>query len=522
MLSLILYGHLPFVRHPEKQLPYQELWLFQSISETYIPLLEVFDHLDRDLIPFRVSISLSPALMHMLSDELLIQRYLDYTDKQIEFGAQELESSSEDKQLHSLIMNFYNRIVGKRLFFTERLEKNILKGFDYYQKKGRLEILATAATHAFLPFYTSYPEAMQAQFELAISTYKTEFGKVPGGFWPPELGWNEDLDTWLRNYNFTYTIVDAHALAFARPPAEKGCFYPVKTPQGIIVLGRDFYASEDILMMSLDPAFRHRQRDQGFELPHDRLGPFLGTEGSRSETGYKYWATGEDGSGKEIYNHALAMEKVKSQAQTFIENRLSKLEEASSLIEGPPLSLCAFDADSLGRFWYEGPEFIEALFREAAKGANLQFMTPTEYLCKLDSTAFQTAAPEFSSLGENGYAEMWLDASNDWLYRHTMRAIERMAEIAERFPDDTGLKERALNQAARELMLVLASDWSKMLYKQEDHDYARNRIESSLRNFTTIYEALGSSYINTEWLTHLEKRNNIFPSINYRIFRRKQ
>ena len=508
------------MRHLEKHPSLQELWLFESISETYIPLLEVFDHLDRDLVPFRMSLALTPALCHMLSDELIIQRYLDYTDKQIEFGALELEHSSSDQKLHSLVMNFYNRIVGKRLFFTERLEKNILKGFDYYQKKGRLEILSTAATNTFLPFYTAYPEAIQAQFEVAISSNQNNFGKATGGFWLPELGWNEELDSWLRAYNFAYTIVDAHALAFARPKAKKGCFYPTITPQGVIVMGRDFYAGENMDNIAQDPVFRHRYRDQGFELPGERLGPFLGPQGSRCATGYIYWAKGEDGSSEVLYNHAEAMDKVKKQAKAFLENRLSRLNTASTLIDGPALSLCAFDADSFGRFWYEGPDFIEAIFREGAKLDNFQFMTPTEYICKLDSGSFQSLMPEFSSMGENGYAETWLDASNDWLYRHTMRAIERMVEIVERFPDNSGLKERALNQAVREIMLVLDSDWSKMLYKQDSAEYARNRVESSLKNFTTIYEALGSSYINTEWLTILEKRNNIFPNINYQVFRR--
>ena len=166
--------------------------------------------------------------------------------------------------------------------------------------------------------------------------------------------------------------------------------------------------------------------------------------------------------------------------------------------------------------------FIETLFRECAKSEEVQFLTPAEYLCKLDSGSFQTLIPEFSSWASNGYAETWLDASNDWMYRHTMRALDRMVEIAERFPNNTGLKERALNQAVREILLVLSSDWSKMLYKQDSASYARSRIENSLRNFTTIYEALGSNYISTEWLTHLERRHNIFPNINYRVFRRKR
>ena len=537
VISFLLHGHAPFFRHPFGLLTrpsgsgaldpgegatHQELWFFESLSETYIPLLEVFDRLDRDHIPFRMGLSLSPTLCHMLSDELLIQRYLEYTEKQVEFGARELERSAGDSKLYSLVKRFYNRIVDKRKLFTERYEKNILKGFDHYQKKGRIELFATAATHVFLPFYTAYPEAVQAQFEVAISAYRGNFGKCPQGFWLPELGWKADLDFWLRAYNFSHTIVDAHALIFGRPFAEKGSFYPARTPLGTFVFGRDFYAAQDIAEMTKDPVYRYNRRDQGFELPADRVKPFLGPQGSRTGTGYKYWASGEDGSGRALYNPTAAVKKAKGQARAFLDARLSRLKTAAGLMDEPALSLCAFEIDSFGRFWHEGMQFIETFFREGAASGEVQFMTPSEYLCKQNPATFQTLIPEFSSWGPNGYAETWLDASNDWMYCHTMRALERMVEIAERFPDSTGLKERALNQAAREILLVLASDWSKMLYKQENSDYAHSRIESSLRNFTTIYEALGSNYISTEWLTQLERRHNIFPNINYRVFRRKR
>jgi len=521
-LSFVLNGHTPFVRHPEQLNPSQELWFFESISETYIPLLQTFDRLDRDLVPFRIALSLSPVLCHMLGDELLVKRYLEYTDRQILFGEAEMERTASDSELSSLVKAFHDNVVEKKTFFTERFENNLLKGFDYYQKKGRLEILATAATHAFLPFYTAYPEAIQAQFEAAIPVYRANFGRTPQGFWLPELGWKEELDSWLRTYNFAYTIVEPHAMVYARPWARKGNFYPAKTPLGVNILGRDFYAAEEMAGIVKDPLFLYNRRDQGYELPPERLGPFLGSHGFRTSTGYKYWAAGENDSGMLLYNPAKASERAKALAEAFLEARLSKLKAAAELLDGTAFSLCAFEADSFGRFWHEGPEFIETLFRKLPKTEEAQFLTPTEYICKLNSSSFQALTPEFSSWGMNGYAETWLDASNDWIYRHAMKALERMAELVERFPSSTSLKERALNQAAREVLLMLDSDWSKMLYKQENVDYARVRVESSLRNFTTIYEALGSNYISTEWLTHLERRNNIFPNINYRVFRRRQ
>jgi 1,4-alpha-glucan branching enzyme len=259
---------------------------------------------------------------------------------------------------------------------------------------------------------------------------------------------------------------------------------------------------------------------RGTSCPRRRWAPFS-PKGGRTQTGYKYWANGDKPGEERLYDPEKATARVGEFAAAFLDARISRLKAAGEYLEETPISLCAFDADIFGRFWHEGPAFIEALFREGARRDGLQFINPAEYLYRQDASSFQTVMPEFSSWGFNGYGEMWLDASNDWLYRHALRSLERMVELAERFPNETGLKERALNQAAREILLVQDSDWPRMLYKQENAAYARNQLESALRNFTTIYEALGSNYISTEWLTSLERRHNIFPAINYRVFRRK-
>lgn len=246
VISIVLNAHLPFVRHPELPKPYEERWFFEALSETYLPLLEMFDRLDADHIPFKLGLSLSPTLCHMLRDELLIQRYLEYTNKQIEFGLQEMERTRGEGELQHLAKRFYDTVVDRRILFTERYEGNILKICDYYQRKGRLELLTTAATHGFLPFYTANNEAIQAQIEVALTSYRLNFGRSPQGFWLPELGWAPELETYLRAYNFAYTLVDTHGLVFGKPSAAKGSFYPIKTPLGIFVMARDFYAYRDI------------------------------------------------------------------------------------------------------------------------------------------------------------------------------------------------------------------------------------------------------------------------------------
>jgi 1,4-alpha-glucan branching enzyme len=162
------------------------------------------------------------------------------------------------------------------------------------------------------------------------------------------------------------------------------------------------------------------------------------------------------------------------------------------------------------------------VFRLSAGYRDLLFMTPSEYLCRQPISAFEVSLPEFSSWGDNGYAGVWLDSSNDWIYRHLNRSMDRMVELADRFSGNSSLKERALNQAAREVLLAQSADWPVFMYHQECTEYARHQADDALRHFTTIYESLGSNYISTEWLTRLERRHNIFPHINYRVFKRKQ
>jgi 1,4-alpha-glucan branching enzyme len=532
VISIVLNAHLPFIRCTGGPLAppdnaaenSEERWFFEALSETYLPLLQVFDRLDRDRVPFRLAIVLSPTLCHMMRDEALIGRYLEYVDRRIEFGRQEIERTGGSPEMNRLARLFYDQAVDNRVLFTERCGGKLLKVFDYYQKKGRLELLTTAATYAFLPLYAAYPEALQAQLEVAIASHRSLFGINSQGFWLPEMGWAAEIDEYLRAYNFSYTLVDTHSLLLGSPPAARACFYPVKTPGGIFVLARDFYAQEDMGAREgrYCPDYRDYHEDAGYELPASLVRPFLGTGGVRTPTGYKYWAAGLPGAKKQRYDPPAALAAAREHARSFLEARISRLAQAEQLMEETPISLCAFNADALGRFWYEGPHFLESLFRLGAHRGEVRFMTPAEYLYKQDLLSLQTVAPEFSSWGPSGYAEMWLDSSNDWLYPHGVRSLERMIELAERFPNDSGLKERALNQAAREILLVQASDWPRMLYLGESSQYARAQIEMALRNFTTIYESLGSNYISTEWLTSLEKRHNIFPAINYRVFRRKR
>jgi len=73
---LTLHAHLPYINHPDFSEFMEEKWLFEAINETYLPLLRVFKRLKSDHIPFKVTMSITPPLMEMLSNPDLKRKYL--------------------------------------------------------------------------------------------------------------------------------------------------------------------------------------------------------------------------------------------------------------------------------------------------------------------------------------------------------------------------------------------------------------------------------------------------------------
>ena len=74
-LSIVLHAHLPFVRHPEHEKFLEETWLFEAVTETYLPILQMLENWRHDGIEARLTLSLSPTLCTMLLDPVLGARY---------------------------------------------------------------------------------------------------------------------------------------------------------------------------------------------------------------------------------------------------------------------------------------------------------------------------------------------------------------------------------------------------------------------------------------------------------------
>ena len=144
------------------------------------------------------------------------------------------------------------------------------------------------------------------------------------------------------------------------------------------------------------------------------------------------------------------------------------------------------------------------------------FTTPTSII--LENGPTEKLRLNESSWGSGGYSDIWLDSSNAWIYRHIFKAIERMEELTRRFPDQGSLKGRFLNQASRELLLAMASDWPCIMHDGTSVSYAEKRLRNHLGSFNVVYSAMSRNTVNTEWLINAEKSSEIFPDIDYHLF----
>ena len=133
-------------------------------------------------------------------------------------------------------------------------------------------------------------------------------------------------------------------------------------------------------------------------------------------------------------------------------------------------------------------------------------------------SSLERIEPYYSAGTGDGYGENLLSSRNCWMMRYVRKATERMIDLAERFPSDTGLKTRLLNIGALELLLAQSSSLAKMIDQNEDSEYAERRFRLAINAFTVVFDALGSNTVSTEWLTKLEIMDNLFSWINYKIF----
>jgi 1,4-alpha-glucan branching enzyme len=171
-----------------------------------------------------------------------------------------------------------------------------------------------------------------------------------------------------------------------------------------------------------------------------------------------------------------------------------------------------------GHWWFEGPDFLDAVARLAVS-ARLRLFSPSDYL--RESPRHQLAAPCASSWGEEGYWRVWLDETNAWMYPPLLEASEEMERLMNQHRDAPGLAGRALRLAGQELMHLQASDWPFILRAGTHAAYARQRIADHLERFRQLAQQLDQGQFDEERIGDWERRDLIFGGFTHRVAGKK-
>lgn len=516
-IILTIVAHHPYIKNTDKQaLDLYKAELFPAITYTYIPFLQMCSRLIKDNISFKIQLVMSPILCELLEDPTIQEKYLLWLEALIEFGEYEIKRTQKNSVHCNLAKTYTKQLIQIKAFYLYQCHGSIIKKIKEYADKQYIELMSTALTYCFLPHYIDLTESIDSQIEAGLTAHKMCFGTQPQGFWLPHLGYAPGIEKNIKKYGFEYTIVNAHALLFGNPMPITGIFTPIRTSNSLVLFAQTHKSPLQEIFEQKNTVYRDQNADVGFETTHTELFSILNESQMRFSTGFKYWSKNHT----ESYNQDLAQSQVEKDALAFVNTQKNTLQKAQESSQNQSVSqVITLNLQDIGEKWHEGFAWLEHAFKLLANDSTLEFGSCAD---QTQHAKLQKIDPFMSANIGSGYGENLLNHKNNKILRYGRKATERMIDLANRFPDDTGLKERVLNFAAKELLLVQSADLPELMNEHTHKEIAEDFFTTLILSFTRIYDSLGATSISTEWLTTMEKEHPIFPWINYRIFRKKR
>ncbi len=553
--TFVLHSHLPYCRKAGRW-PHGEEWLYEGLAETYIPLLNRLYDLWQEDIPFRLTISITPVLADQLADPDVQISFLDYIDWEIQAAEKDrLRFSRQGEQQLEYLADFYHSLYQDiKKSFEERFERNITAALKKLQDAGYIEISTSAATHGYLPLL-SRDSSIYGQLRSAIENYRRHFGREPRTVWLPECAYRPakvDPDGIRRPALEAFLSKLGLACFFAESDAiEKGT--PGFLGAGDIALG-PYQAIERrqrrthlsgkagttyAAYIVVDPEGRATDPPVYVIGRNDRTGQqvWSGDWGYPGDADYRefhrkdavsglqYWRVtgpGIDLGDKDLYHPEWAANKVKEHARHFawlVETLLTSYHRET---KQRGLISSNYDTELFGHWWFEGVAWLEQVLRLLAQNSLVQLTTPTAHL-KAHPPQEGIDLPE-GSWGAGGDHWTWDNPETHWMWEPIHAAERRMEALVAKFPAASEATQKALNQAARELLLLQASDWPFLITTRQAKEYAEKRFRTHIARFHELADLLESNaYERAGSLAdRFYELDKVFPEIDYRWFAERQ
>ena len=550
--TFVLHSHLPYVRLAGRW-PHGEEMLHQAIAETYIPLLNALHDLKAEGYSPRLTIGLTPILVEQLADPDIRNHFDIYLEERLTLIEADLLRFEAANEAHMAYLARYYRdwYADIRRSFHDRYQRDLVGAFRRLQHEGNLEIITSAATHAYLPLM-SRDSSIYGQLQVGASAYRHQFQAAPRGIWLPECGYRPPfmegeqyrpgIEEFLADLNLHYFFTDTLPLRGGRLVGKMagdviGPYAGV--PKRQLVLAED-ERPQAVERSTMRPyyvraarvaVFGRNERTglQVWSASHGYPGDFIYREFHRKDSGsgMQYWRITDNKAGlgeKAPYDPVPAFQQVKVHAAHFVQLVREELQSHAQTSQTPGIVVSAYDTELFGHWWFEGVAWLQEVLRLMEKSEDISLTTADAYLTQYPPDEV-IDLPE-SSWGEGGAHWTWLNPETEWMWPLIHRSERRMEQIVARFPKAEGQLAEVLAQAARELVLLESSDWPFLISTGQAKEYAIGRFQQHLARFNVLASiaerGIPLNESDREFLTSAQDMDNPFTQIDYRVFRERR
>lgn len=509
--SLVLHGHMPWVLNHGRW-PHGEHWLFEAALGVYLPLLEVIDEVTRKGARTGITLGLTPILLEQLSHPVFKKGF----DRYLRDLIARARVDRQDAMLGGLAA-WWEAQLTARLDQFDAIGGDIVAAFAAHGRAERIELLSSFATHGYAPLLL-HDQAIRAQIRVGLQTSERHLGFRPEGIWLPECAfrpsgpWTPPLvhgdqrnragvDQILADEGVGFFFVDSHMFkgirseglvkngAFRKVDWNEADTYPgqgwrsVLEPHRVSTTGQ----ASDLVVFARHPRVSEQVWSADAGYPGD--GAYLEFHKKRHGDGLRYWRVtrrGVDLGEKMLYDPAATSAATFRQAQHFSGIVRDELGMHHTRTGRPGSVVAPFDAELFGHWWFEGPRFLRDMILRLRNEPDIQVQTISERLksAPVDKVAW---LPE-GSWGEGGDHRVWLNEQSRWTWEAAYRAEDRFFTLlwdVQRHPDRAAAAraEASLTRAARELLLLQASDWAFVVRTGGAVDYGFRRLAEHITRF---------------------------------------